>query len=159
MEGTEGMSERDIFYKVLIDMKRDVNDLKKVVFGLLEGNLDARNAAANMQTAVVPVSMSPSPVATTTMTTHPFGESTQNSAPVGMGNQPIIIQSHENDEDEFQDAISYPSAGETLSLEAQEIEMIKRALNKNHGKRKKAADELGISERTLYRKIKQYELE
>jgi transcriptional regulator with PAS, ATPase and Fis domain len=49
--------------------------------------------------------------------------------------------------------------GETLSLEAQEIEMIKKALTKNHGKRKKAADELGISERTLYRKIKQYELE
>ena len=64
----------------------------------------------------------------------------------------------EEDDDDFQDAESYPST-QTLSLEAQEIEMIKRALVKNHGKRKKAADELGISERTLYRKIKQYELE
>jgi len=159
MEGTEGMSERDIFYKVLIDMKRDVNDLKKVVFGLLEGNLDTRNAAANMQSAVVPVSMNQNPTSTATMATHSFGETNQNAANVGMSNQPIIIQPHENDEDDFQDAISYPSTSETLSLEAQEIEMIKKALTKNHGKRKKAADELGISERTLYRKIKQYELE
>jgi transcriptional regulator with PAS, ATPase and Fis domain len=143
----------------LIDMKRDVNDLKKVVFGLLEGNLDTRNAAANMQSAVVPVSMNQNPTSTATMATHSFGETNQNAANVGMGNQPIIIQPHENDEDDFQDAISYPSTSETLSLEAQEIEMIKKALTKNHGKRKKAADELGISERTLYRKIKQYELE
>jgi transcriptional regulator with PAS, ATPase and Fis domain len=71
---------------------------------------------------------------------------------------PIIIHHEEEDDDDFQDAESYPST-QTLSLEAQEIEMIKRALVKNHGKRKKAADELGISERTLYRKIKQYELE
>jgi transcriptional regulator with PAS, ATPase and Fis domain len=48
---------------------------------------------------------------------------------------------------------------ESLSLEQQEIEMIKKALNKYNGKRKKAANELGISERTLYRKIKQYDLE
>ena len=70
----------------------------------------------------------------------------------------LIKQPEEEDDDDFQDAESYPS-NQTLSLEAQEIEMIKRALVKNHGKRKKAADELGISERTLYRKIKQYELE
>jgi transcriptional regulator with PAS, ATPase and Fis domain len=72
--------------------------------------------------------------------------------------QPIIIQAQDHDEDDFQEAISYPISS-NLSLEAQEIEMIKKALNKNNGKRKKAADELGISERTLYRKIKQYELE
>lgn len=48
---------------------------------------------------------------------------------------------------------------DNLSLEAKEIELIRRALDRNQGKRKKAADDLGISERTLYRKIKQYELD
>ena len=146
IDGTEGMSERDIFYKVLIDMKRDVNDLKKVVFGLLEGNLDARQPMNTpMQTNSVASSNTPAIV------NPAFSEA--NTTP-----NPIIIHTEEDDEDEFQEAESYPSV-QTLSLEAQEIEMIKRALVKNHGKRKKAADELGISERTLYRKIKQYELE
>jgi DNA-binding NtrC family response regulator len=147
IDGTEGMSERDIFYKVLIDMKRDVNDLKKVVFGLLEGNLDGRQTMSPTMpnsTAVVPNS-------TPTIVNPTFSEA--NVTP-----SPIIIHHEEEDDDDFQEAESYPSI-QTLSLEAQEIEMIKRALVKNHGKRKKAADELGISERTLYRKIKQYELE
>ncbi|MEY3717395.1 MAG: hypothetical protein RL285_1270 [Bacteroidota bacterium] len=159
MEGTEGMSERDIFYKVLIDMKRDVNDLKKVVFGLLEGNLDARNAAANMQSAVVPVPVNNTTVPSSNLPNYNDSNNLNTLSSNPIANQPIILQSHDNDEDDYQEAISYPSVGETLSLEAQEIEMIKKALTKNHGKRKKAADELGISERTLYRKIKQYELE
>lgn len=159
MEGTEGMSERDIFYKVLIDMKRDVNDLKKVVFGLLEGNLDARNAAANMQSAVVPVPVNNTTVPSSNLSNYNDSNNLNTLSSNPIANQPIILQSHDNDEDDYQEAISYPSVGETLSLEAQEIEMIKKALTKNHGKRKKAADELGISERTLYRKIKQYELE
>lgn len=159
MEGTEGMSERDIFYKVLIDMKRDVNDLKKVVFGLLEGNLDARNAAANMQSAVVPVPVNNTTVPSSNLSNYNDSNNLHTLSSNPIANQPIILQSHDNDEDDYQEAISYPSVGETLSLEAQEIEMIKKALTKNHGKRKKAADELGISERTLYRKIKQYELE
>lgn len=146
IDGTEGMSERDIFYKVLIDMKRDVNDLKKVVFGLLEGNLDARQSMSTAMSTVTP-----SPTVPSTMVNPVYAEPTE--AP-----NPIIIHHEEEDDDDFQDAESYPST-QTLSLEAQEIEMIKRALIKNHGKRKKAADELGISERTLYRKIKQYELE
>ena len=146
IDGTEGMSERDIFYKVLIDMKRDVNDLKKVVFGLLEGNLDTRQPMNTpMQTNPVASSNTPAIV------NPAFSEASVTP-------NPIIIHTEEDDEDEFQEAESYPSI-QTLSLEAQEIEMIKRALVKNHGKRKKAADELGISERTLYRKIKQYELE
>ena len=146
IDGTEGMSERDIFYKVLIDMKRDVNDLKKVVFGLLEGNLDARQSMSNTMP-----NTPATPHVPATIVNPVYSES--NNAP-----NPIIIHHEEEDDDDFQDAESYPS-NQTLSLEAQEIEMIKRALIKNHGKRKKAADELGISERTLYRKIKQYELE
>lgn len=166
MDGTEGMSERDIFYKVLIDMKRDVNDLKKVVFGLLEGNLDARAASAsplsNMGNAMSVSSNQNTASNPNFSEPNNMGLVNNGSMNVNNGNnttQPIIIQHQDNDEDDFQEAISYPSAANTLSLEAQEIEMIKKALIKNHGKRKKAADELGISERTLYRKIKQYELE
>lgn len=178
LDGTEGMSERDIFYKVLIDMKRDVNDLKKVVFGLLEGNLDGRNNPGGMQNPMMPVAVSNNPNSQgntnpnhgysesnsgNNSQNHGYGESNAiNNQPTANGmmpGQPIIIQPQDHEEDDFQEAISYPTGSSTLSLEAQEIEMIKKALIKNHGKRKKAADELGISERTLYRKIKQYELE
>ena len=62
--------------------------------------------------------------------------------------------------DDFVDAETYTTHSENgLSLEAKEIELIRMALSKNKGKRKKAAEDLGISERTLYRKIKQYNLE
>ncbi|MDA1182174.1 MAG: sigma-54 dependent transcriptional regulator [Bacteroidetes bacterium] len=147
IDGTEGMSERDIFYKVLIDMRRDVNDLKKVVFGLFEGNLE------NLKN----MSPSPSSISKSVATTHPTQSQTFNeSLP---SNQPsFVIQA--KDDGDYQESESYSFEGvNNLSLEAQEIQMIKRSLNKNNGKRKKAADELGISERTLYRKIKQYRLE
>lgn len=73
--------------------------------------------------------------------------------------QPIIIP-HENDI-EYEETMSIATdiTESTLSLEAQEIEMIRKSLTRNNGRRKKAAEELGISERTLYRKIKQYNLE
>lgn len=157
IDGTEGMSERDIFYKVLIEMRRDVNDLKKVVFGLLDGNLNSRADLSNNGSVT---STNSNPMSATNYS---------DQQPI---QQPLHSQSHPNqsfiinpnieqsEDDDFQEAESYPSVGSTtLSLEAQEIEMIKRALTKNNGKRKRAADELGISERTLYRKIKQYELE
>ncbi|PHX91693.1 MAG: sigma-54-dependent Fis family transcriptional regulator [Flavobacteriales bacterium] len=149
IDGTEGMSERDIFYKVLIDMRRDVNDLKKVVFGLFEGNLE------NLKN----MSPSPSSISKSVATTHPSQSQTFNeSLP---SNQPsFVIQAKDDDDGDYQESESYSFEGvNNLSLEAQEIQMIKRSLNKNNGKRKKAADELGISERTLYRKIKQYRLE
>jgi transcriptional regulator with PAS, ATPase and Fis domain len=72
-----------------------------------------------------------------------------------------IEQEEFDDDDEFNTNYLYAEAVddiETLSLEAKEIELIKKSLKKNKGKRKAAADELGISERTLYRKIKQFDL-
>ncbi len=149
IDGTEGMSERDIFYKVLIDMRRDVNDLKKVVFGLFEGNLDTLKHMTPSQSSI----------SKSVATTHPSQSQTFNeSLPA---NQPsFVIQAKDDDDGDYQESESYSSEGvNNLSLESQEIQMIKRSLNKNNGKRKKAADELGISERTLYRKIKQYGLE
>lgn len=143
----DGMSERDVFYKVLIDLRKDVNDLKKVVFGLLEGRSDAP-----MQT---------------TMTSAPSAPKFENNPQMlSLGSNemnepmPVILPSDQNDEDaEFVEAESMMPEHSDLSLETQELEMIKRALNKNKGRRKRAAQDLGISERTLYRKIKQYELD
>jgi transcriptional regulator with PAS, ATPase and Fis domain len=75
----------------------------------------------------------------------------------------VIIQSQNENpievEHEYVEAVSYPTTDDNLSLEEKELEMIRKALNKSKGRRKKAAEALGISERTLYRKIKQYELE
>jgi len=140
---TEGMSERDIFYKVLLDLKRDVTELKKVVFGLLENE------------------SSPRPSATYNNPTHYPSVSSNSTDTEATENQPIVISSHADDHTE--DAEWIDSDGfnndSNLSLEAQEIEMIRKALILHHGKRKKAAEDLGISERTLYRKIKQYELD
>ncbi|MEY4002619.1 MAG: hypothetical protein RIT07_661 [Bacteroidota bacterium] len=150
----EGLSERDIFYKVLIDLKRDVTDLKKLVFGMLENPLTS--APANM------------PVTSPSQNTSPLQLSsaidTQQIKPLQPGPESnVIIQSQNENpievEHEYVEAVSYPTADDNLSLEEKELEMIRKALNKSKGRRKKAAEALGISERTLYRKIKQYELE
>ena len=145
-DGTyDGLSERDIFYKVLVDLRRDVNDLKKVVFGLLENDNTplTQNHQNNDQTNI----------------------QTYNVHPV-VSENPILIpptnsKNQETDEHLYVDAVTTSNGifEDNLSLEAKEIELIRRALDRNQGKRKKAADDLGISERTLYRKIKQYELD
>ncbi len=141
----DGLSERDIFYKVLVDLRRDVNDLKKVVFGFLDNNENPNMHAHNIknESNSIPVNVQP------------------------ISEEPIMLptpvpQNHQNNDEEIQEVESETYqiiSDDNLSLEAKEIELIKRALNRNQGKRKKAADDLGISERTLYRKIKQYELD
>ncbi|MCL9980765.1 MAG: sigma-54 dependent transcriptional regulator [Bacteroidia bacterium] len=147
----EGMSERDIFYKVLVDLRRDVNDLKKVVFGLLENNEPITNTTPNYNPAPTYSQDSSTPnrlqLPNETSRVHEYETTSFNS-------------NNDEDDEDFIEAETYSSdTDSTLSLEAKEIEMIRLALTKNHGKRKKAADDLGISERTLYRKIKQYDLE
>ncbi|MEY3965388.1 MAG: hypothetical protein RL263_557 [Bacteroidota bacterium] len=147
----EGMSERDIFYKVLVDLRRDVNDLKKVVFGLLENNEPITNTTPNYNPTPTYSQDSSTPnrlqLPNETSRVHEYETTSFNS-------------NNDEDDEDFIEAETYSSDNDsTLSLEAKEIEMIRLALTKNHGKRKKAADDLGISERTLYRKIKQYDLE
>ena len=140
----DGLSERDIFYKVLVDLRRDVNDLKKVVFGFLDNseNTPASSHTNKPESTHFPIAAQP------------------------ILEDPIMLPTHvpqnNNEDEEIQEVESETYqiiSDDNLSLEAKEIELIKRALNRNQGKRKKAADDLGISERTLYRKIKQYELE
>ena len=142
-EGKESdVSERDIFYKVLIDLKKDVSELRKVVFGMLENSEpteEFREPNKPSITRFIPQ------------------ESNQADTSDFISNSP-------NDKEEMYQHVvieDKDSVGEheVLSLEVKEEELIRKALLKNNGRRKKAAKELGISERTLYRKIKQYEIE
>ncbi len=130
-------SERELLYKVLFDMKKDVTDLKKLVMSLLQN--DNTNAALGENSRLVKRLYQDLPQA-----------EDQNE------NQ-IILNQPEKTEDipiEVQEVVE-----ESLSLTHREMELIKRALKKHEGKRKDAASELGISERTLYRKIKEYEID
>ncbi|WP_290701762.1 sigma-54 dependent transcriptional regulator [Lacinutrix sp.] len=139
-------SEREILYKVLFDMKADLNDLKKLTMelmkngnakdvqkdneGLIEkiyGDNDNEDALEDLQVLAIPQE---------TKTTQNF---TENSS----------------DKYHFAEEIEEE---ETLSLHDKELELIKKSLERHSGKRKLAAEELGISERTLYRKIKQFDL-
>lgn len=137
------MSERDLLYKVLFDMKKDVMELKKIVLELLTRSADAgqllkenHNLFEGLHPAATP---SPPPPDSRVLNLQPA---------VQVHEEPIEIQD-----------ISHETADETLSIEEKEKELIIRALRKNNNKRKYAARDLGISERTLYRKIKQYQLE
>ena len=142
-EGKESdVSERDIFYKVLIDLKKDVSELRKVVFGMLENSEpteEFREPNKPSITRFIPQ------------------ESNQADTSDFISNSPNDTEEmYQHVVIEDKDSVS---EHEVLSLEVKEEELIRKALLKNNGRRKKAAKELGISERTLYRKIKQYEIE
>ncbi len=131
-------NEREILYKILFDMRNDVNELKKLVLGIMQNdparNLqpdEAANIISNLYRGVDLITKGP--------IVQPESVSMVND-------QPIIHDTEEITE-------------ESLSLIDKERELIVKALEKHGGKRKNAAQELGISERTLYRKIKEYNLE
>ena len=112
------LSDREILYKVLFDMKRDLTELKKITFDLTKKDGE------------------------TEIQTHVFNDLSENE---------ITLVSHgtTNNSEE---------ADSAFSLADHEKMLIKRSLEKHKGKRKLAAEELGISERTLYRKIKEFNL-
>lgn len=139
-------TERDILYKVLFDMKSDLNDLKKLTMELM------KNGVAKAQ------DINPHLIQKI------YGSKDEESE-IAFEEQPrTAVISNQNTEDEFEENednylfTETVEEEEVLKLEQKEIEMIKKSLEKNKGKRKAAADELGISERTLYRKIKQFDL-
>ncbi|MGB0850776.1 MAG: sigma-54 interaction domain-containing protein [Bacteroidia bacterium] len=136
------VSERDIFYKVLIDLKKDVSELRKVVFGMIENNEVSEEFVERNKGTITRI-----------LSTEDVKQDAGSFVPTQMAPQEEVYD-HVVIED--QDAVS---ENEVLSLEAKEEELIRKALLKNNGRRKKAAQELGISERTLYRKIKQYEID
>jgi len=137
----ESISERELMYKFLFDMKKDLTDLKKLVVELL-------SQSGNIQ-------LSPDQHAVMDKLYQDYGT----AAAPSKGLIAPRIEPVENDfidnEDSF---VLHEEFEESLSLEEREKELIVKALEKHRGKRKYAAQELGISERTLYRKIKEYNL-
>ena len=146
-------NEREILYKVLFDMKGDLTDLKKLTLELLKNNDSDKvqeenenlirkiygkdDDERNSEDAIAEILHLPEPLAENRTQSHTAPTTTQ--------------------EDRYHFAEEIQEE-ETLSLQEKEIELIKKSLDRNRGKRKAAAAELGISERTLYRKIKQYDL-
>jgi DNA-binding NtrC family response regulator len=134
----EFANEREILYKLFFDMKKDVNELKKMFFDILQNpgmaqhipvyNDHDNRMPADLQPAMPPV----------------YSNASQ---------QPVILNHNGND-------IQQPEAvEESLSIMDKEKELIIKALKKHRGKRKDASADLGISERTLYRKLKEYDIE
>lgn len=144
-------NEREILYKVLFDMKADLTDLKKLTLELMNNSNSSQVQETNKS-----------------LIQRIYGQNDEQNKPA---NRSIPLSEHaassnnnhqtevinEEDEDDYLIAETVDEE-ETLKLEEKEIQLIKKALERNSGKRKAAADELGISERTLYRKIKQYDL-
>ncbi len=145
LNGKDNISEREILYKVLFDMRKDVNDLKRIV---LESAVNPSKAAQIVKDNAGLFEEVETKIETpATRESVVFNISSESSDA-----KPI------NGAEEVQD-ISHEAEDDSLSIEKKEKELILRALHKNNNKRKYAARDLGISERTLYRKIKQYELE
>lgn len=146
-------TERDILYQVLFDMRKDVNDLKKLVNGIMS---EQRQGSSDMSAHgdTQPYFTQATPVAgDTSARIHSEAVIPIIQKPAG-GKQPSSF-SHNNDN--IQDTEAYVE--ETLSLDEVERDLIRKALEKHRGKRKAAAKDLNISERTLYRKIQKYGLE
>ncbi len=133
-------SEREILYKVLFDMKNDLNDLKKLTMELMKGD-ESTDIKEKNQGLINKL----------------YGESEEPQNSKNLDLQPDIKIDKNPDNSSFDYAETIEEE-ETLSLHEKEVEMIKEALIRTNGKRKYAAKELGISERTLYRKIKQHNL-
>jgi len=141
-------NEREILYKVLFDMKSDLNDLKKLTLELMQnGSSKVQEANKNLIQKI-------------------YGQKEDTEIDFEEPRTAIIPKQNDLEQEEFDDEDDNQNylfaetveEEETLRLDAKEIELIKKALDRNKGKRKAAADELGISERTLYRKIKQFDL-
>jgi len=148
--GSDFGSEREIMYKILFDMRNDINDLKSLTSELIKnrGNGDLSNQEKNLINKIY------------------TPENQQISNPNSLlyfekpkVQNPTIITNPADDYDNIEDIELEEARPESLSLQNNEKDLIIKALEKHKGRRNKAADELGISQRTLYRKIKQYNLE
>lgn len=151
--------EREILYKILFDMKNDLNDLKSLVYELISTNDLSLSGDSRARTAAITRDYN---------VTNPTSALREYQEERPTGNNftfsPTINESEiDKEAPVFVDDDHYYKNGEvieeSLSLEEMEKDFIKRALKKYNGRRRDAAEELGISERTLYRKIKQYRID
>lgn len=145
-------NEREILYKVLFDMKSDLNDLKKLTLELLKDNDSKKVQEENKGLIRKIYGKAEEDIE---QEEEAMAEVLQLPEPVVEATAPTPVLQSQEDRYHFAEEIQEE---ETLSLQEKEIELIKKSLERNRGKRKAAASELGISERTLYRKIKQYDL-
>ncbi|MCD4773113.1 MAG: sigma-54 dependent transcriptional regulator [Bacteroidales bacterium] len=137
-EKDKEISERDILYKVLFDMKKDIIDLKKVVVDILQNNKDVSENIKGDNTQII----------------KQFYEDSDN-----IKNNINKFEIQQNYDEVDNEPIQQSEVmDENLSLQKTEIDFIIKALERHNGKRKDAAKDLGISERTLYRKIKEYNI-
>ncbi|WP_185876678.1 sigma-54 interaction domain-containing protein [Blattabacterium cuenoti] len=137
--------ERDFLYKILFDMKKNLNNLKNITFKMIKNHTDTRFIKENQQ-----------------LMEKVFGKTIydrdnsifqlKDSSRYNKDSNQLYYEEVEEDQSKSSDKLS------SFSLQTKEIEFIQKTLKKNNGKRRKTAKELGISERTLYRKIKQYGL-
>ncbi|WP_324720058.1 sigma-54 interaction domain-containing protein [Salinimicrobium sp. HB62] len=138
-------NEREILYKVLFDMKSDLNDLKKLTMELMENDSHQKVKEDN-EGLIQKI----------------YGNDEEEVIPEEITDEQLeVLQIPQQNAPDKQDKYYFAEEieeEETLSLQDKELELIKKSLERHNGKRKAAADELGISERTLYRKIKQYDL-
>jgi transcriptional regulator with PAS, ATPase and Fis domain len=142
-------SEREILYQVLFDMRKDITDLKKVVHSLIGGQPQdvQQHNAPNLPSTI-------------------FNNESYFNNPVKTNDIDLTkekeIYPKSIDDEQIQDAVEYheiEAEQKPVTLEDMERQMIKQTLEKHHGKRRAAAEELKISERTLYRKIKEYDID
>jgi transcriptional regulator with PAS, ATPase and Fis domain len=150
-EDATSFSERELLYKVLFDMKRDMTELKKLVLKVLEndnyeGDIlkdhhELFSSLSSSDTTILPPTVDQSRLLPPTPA------------------RTVDLDRYSEERSEIEDVVHTTAEEESLSLEDKEKEMIIKALRKNNNKRKYAASALGISERTLYRKIKQYDIE
>ena len=131
VESEENYNERDILYKILFDLKNDMNEMKKIIDSIMNNSNSISSEPNN------------------------YLKEDNNSS-----NENLIIEKRSNlGENQFQEVTELVNENESLRIESKERELIIKALIKNKNKRKYAAKDLGISERTLYRKIKYYNLD
>jgi DNA-binding NtrC family response regulator len=144
--GSDDLSEREILYKILFDMKKDMNELKKLVHEVLQNENYGHQVLNNHKELFSNLNLEEEEKSLYL----------PNQTNQDKNTTPTIIL---DDKDEVVHDIEIEEEQESLSLNQKEKEMIVKALRKNNNKRKYAALDLGISERTLYRKIKEYGLE
>lgn len=147
-QGSDFANEREILYKVLFDMKNDLNDLKKLTLKLMESG-NAQEVREENRQLITKIYGKKEEVYEEEDTE--LVESPEPMKLIPLSQKPDVHQAAYDFAEEVEEE-------ETLSLQEKEEELIKKALERNRGKRKLAAKELGISERTLYRKIKQLDL-
>ncbi len=148
--GEEQFTDRELLYKVLFDMKKDVTELKKLVFDVLK-NENLGQSIINEHTDLFQNINEDPPVAANANNYRLLDEN--------LDLKPLVTPLDDNTiEISRVEDVTHEVEEESLSLEEKEKELIVKALKKNNNKRKYAAQDLGISERTLYRKIKQYDI-